>query len=45
MDVYGVIGVPDKLMVHMVLVCGKILVGDGHLFHVVFYMILVMGPG
>ena len=41
----GVASVPDLFMVHMVLVCGKILVGDVHLFHVVFYMILVMGPG
>ena len=43
MDVYGVAGVPDLFMVHMVLVCGKILVGDGLLFHIIFYMILVMG--
>ena len=45
MDVYGVAGVSDLSMVHIVLVCGKILVGDGLLFHILFCMILVMGPG
>ena len=43
MDVYGVASILDLFLVHMVLVCRKILVGDGHLFHVIFYMILVMG--
>ena len=42
MDV-GLAGVPNLFMVHMVLVCGKILVGDGILFHIIFCMILVMG--
>ena len=37
--------VPDLFMVQMVLVCGKILVGDGILFHVIFCMMLVMGQG
>ena len=37
--------VPDLFMVHMLLVCGKILVGDGILFHVIFCMMLVMGQG
>ena len=32
MDVYGVAGVPDVFMVHMLLVCGKILVGDAFFF-------------
>ena len=32
MDVYGVAGVPNLFMAHMVLVCGKILVGDDLLF-------------
>ena len=45
MDVNGVASVPDLFMVHMVLVCGKILIGDGLLFHILFCMILVMGPG
>ena len=34
MDVYGVAGVPDVFMVHMVLVCGKILVGDAFFFFI-----------
>ena len=45
MDVNGVASVPNLFMVHMVLVCGKILIGDGLLFHIIFYMILVMGQG
>ena len=45
MDVYWVADVPDLFLVHMVLVCGKILVGDGLLFHVIFFMILVTGQG
>ena len=36
-------GVPDLFMVHMVLVCVKISVGDDLLFLVIFCMILVMG--
>ena len=32
MDVYGVAHVPNAFMVHMVLVCGKILVGDAFFF-------------
>ena len=35
----------DLLMVHMVLACGKILVGAGLLFLATFYMILGMGLG
>ena len=45
MDVYGGAGVPDLLMVHMVLVYGKISVGYGLLFHAIFCMILVTGLG
>ena len=45
MDVYWVAGVPDLFLVHMVLVCGTILVGDDLLFYVIFCMILVMGQG
>ena len=45
MDMIGVASVPDLFMVHMVLVYGKISVGDGLLFHIIFYMILVMGQG
>ena len=45
MAVYEVAGVPDLLMVYMVLVCGKILVRDGLLFLTTFYMILGMGLG
>ena len=45
MDVYGVVGVLVQFLVHMVLVCGKILVGDDFLFLVIFYMILVMDRG
>ena len=49
MDVYflggGATSVPDLLMVHMVLVYGKISVGDGLLFHTIFCMILVTGLG
>ena len=45
MDVYGGTGVPDLLMVHMVLVYGKISVGDGLLFHAIFCIILVMDLG
>ena len=45
MDVYGGTAVPDLLMVHMVLVCGKILVGDGLLFLATLCMILVMDLG
>ena len=43
MAAYGVAGVLGLLMVHVVLVCGKILVGNGLLFLVIFCMILVMG--
>jgi len=43
MVVNGVVGVLGLLMVHMVLACGKILVGDGLLFLTIFYMILGMG--
>ena len=46
MDVYwGGTSVPDLLMVHMVLVYGKISVRDGLLFHAIFCMILVRGLG
>ena len=45
MDVYGVAGVPDLFLVLMVLVCRKILVRYGLLFHITFCMILVMGQG
>ena len=45
MVVYGVAGVLVLLMVHMVLVCGKILVGDGLLFLATLCMILVMDLG
>ena len=45
MDVNGVASVPNLFMVHMVLVCRKILVGDGLLFHVIFCIILAMGQG
>ena len=38
-------GLPDLLIVHMVLVYGKISVGDSLLFHAIFCMILVMGLG
>ena len=34
MNVYGVAHVPNAFMVHMVLVCGKILVGDAFLFFI-----------
>ena len=38
MAVSRVVGVSDLLMVHMVLVCGKILVGDGLFFsrHIIY---------
>ena len=39
----GVAGVLGLLMVHMVLACGKILVGDDLLFLATFCMILGMG--
>ena len=42
MAVGGVASVLGLLMVHMVLVCGKILVEDG-IFLTTFYMILGMG--
>ena len=42
MVVGGVASVLGLLMVHMVLVCGKILVEDG-IFLTTFYMILGMG--
>ena len=45
MEVFGVASVPDLFMVHIVLVCGKILVRDSLLFHIIFCMILVMGLG
>ena len=38
-------GLPDLLIVHMVLVYGKISVGDSLLFHAIFCMILVTGLG
>ena len=43
MDAYGEASVPDLLMVHMVLVYGKLSVRDGLLSHAIFCMILVMG--
>ena len=43
MDVYGVVDVPVQFLVHMVLVCGKILVNDGLLFLIIFCLKLVMG--
>ena len=45
MVVDGVVGVLVLFLVLMVLVYGKILVGDGLYFLVTFYMILVMGRG
>ena len=45
MDVYGVAGVLVQFLVPMVLVCGKILFGDGLLCLVIFYMKLVMVEG
>ena len=45
MDVYGWAGVPDLLMVRMVLVYEKISVGYGLLFHAILCMILVTGLG
>ena len=45
MAVNGVVNVLGLLMVHMVLACGKILVGDGLLFLAAFYMILGRGLG
>ena len=45
MAAYGVAGVLGLLMVHVVLVCGKILVRNGLLFLVTFYMILGMVLG
>ena len=45
MAAYGVAGVLGLLMVHEVFVCGKILVGNGLLFLVTFYMISGMGLG
>ena len=45
MAVDGVAGVLGLLMVHMVLACGKILVGDSLLFLATFYMRLGMGLG
>ena len=43
MAVNGVAGVLGLLMVHMVLACGNILVGDDVLFLTTFYMVLGMG--
>ena len=45
MAVNGVASVLGLLMVHMMLACGNILVGDGLLFLATFYMILEMGLG
>ena len=50
MDVYkgrggGAVGVLGLLMVHMVLVYGKVSVRDGLLSYTIFPMILVMGLG
>ena len=45
MAVNGMAGVLGPLMVHMVLACGKILVGDGLLSLATFFMILGMGLG
>ena len=45
MAVDGVAGVLGLPMVHMVLACGKILVGDGLLSLATFYLILGMGLG
>ena len=45
MDVDGVAGPPAQFLLLMVLVCGKILVGDDFLFLIIFYMILVMDRG
>ena len=45
MAAYGVAGVLGLLMVHIVLDCGNIFVGDGLLFLATFYMILGMGLG
>ena len=45
MAVNGVAGVLSLLMVHIVLACGKILVGDSLLFLATFYMISGMGLG
>ena len=45
MVVDGVVSVPVLFLVLMVLVYGKILVGDGPPFLVTFCMILVMGQG
>ena len=42
MDVYELVDVPVQFLVHMVLVCGKILVKDG-LFLIIFCLKLVMG--
>ena len=41
----GVVGVPILFLVLMVLVYGKILVGDGLPYLITFCMILVMGRG
>ena len=41
----GVAGVLGLLMVHIMLDCGNILVGDGLLFLTSLYMILGMGLG
>ena len=43
MDVYWVAGVPDLFLVHMVLVCGKILVGDKLFFS--RYILYDIGDG
>ena len=45
MVVDGVASVLGLLMVHMVLVCGKISVRDGLLFLATVYIILGMGLG
>ena len=45
MAVNGVADVLGLLMVHMVLACGRILVGDDLLFLATFYTILGMGQG
>ena len=42
MDVYGVVDVLVQFLVHMVLVCGKILVKDGLFSH---YILFEIGDG
>ena len=36
MDMYGVVDVLDLFLVHMVLVCGKLLVGDNFFFFTLY---------